>query len=377
MMVDDPMPASPDPEVEREVLPPTRSGRIRHFPNSFEDFIPSGRTAVPHMPMPEPAPSPPPPARSPSPAPAVPQPITYETTPNEFGLYRSYTRYPTTNPDAEQVLEDVYDAPGLAVKDAQEKSNNWFKKIFPTVATARENIYHPFLNATVYKLMDWFYNGSTTKSAGELDSLVKDVLLDDDFDAGDLQNFSVKTEIRRMEGEGTAFAVGEGGWQESTVTLTLPHAGGTTEASAPVFTVPGVWHRDIVEVIRAAFEDVSAKAFHYSPFRLFWRSTPDSPPERVYSEVYNSDVFLEEHEKLQQQAPEPGCDLERVIAALMVWSDSTHLTNFGHASLWPIYLSFGNQSKYSRAKPSDFSAHHLAYIPAVRHLSISQSPLRI
>jgi len=54
-----------------------------------------------------------------------------------------------------------------------------------------------------------------------------------------------------------------------------------------------------------------------------------------------------------------------VILALMIWSDSTHLASFGTASLWPIYLYFGNQSKYTRAKPSAFAAHHLAYIPKV------------
>ena len=50
---------------------------------------------------------------------------------------------------------------------------------------------------------------------------------------------------------------------------------------------------------------------------------------------------------------------------MMVWSDSTHLAEFGNASLWPIYLFFGNQSKYSRAKPTDFAAHHIAYMPKV------------
>lgn len=40
-----------------------------------------------------------------------------------------------------------------------------------------------------------------------------------------------------------------------------------------------------------------------------------------------------------------------------------HLASFGNAALWPIYLFLGNQSKYIRAKPSAFAAHHLAYIP--------------
>ena len=41
------------------------------------------------------------------------------------------------------------------------------------------------------------------------------------------------------------------------------------------------------------------------------------------------------------------------------------LTNFGTASLWPIYLFFGNQSKYMQCKSSAFAAHHIAYIPKV------------
>ena len=69
--------------------------------------------------------------------------------------------------------------------------------------------------------------------------------------------------------------------------------------------------------------------------------------------------------KLQQQPPEVGCTLERVVASLMPWSDSTHLANFGTASLWPLYLFFGNQSKWVRGKPKTASCHHVAYIPKV------------
>src|SRR6266567_260860 len=50
----------------------------------------------------------------------------------------------------------------------------------------------------------------------------------------------------------------------------------------------------------------------------------------------------------------------------MLDSDSTHLANFGTATLWPVYTLFSNQSKYSCAKPSNFAAHHVAYLPLVR-----------
>jgi hypothetical protein len=55
---------------------------------------------------------------------------------------------------------------------------------------ATENIYHPFLNATVCRLMNWFYSGSNQKSIAELDRLVKEVLVQDDFDVSDLEGFS-------------------------------------------------------------------------------------------------------------------------------------------------------------------------------------------
>ncbi|KAJ7185362.1 hypothetical protein C8R46DRAFT_377085 [Mycena filopes] len=49
----------------------------------------------------------------------------------------------------------------------------------------------------------------------------------------------------------------------------------------------------------------------------------------------------------------------------MFWSDSTHLANFGNAKLWPIYMLFGNLSKYIRAKPNSGAEHHVAYIPSL------------
>jgi len=57
---------------------------------------------------------------------------------------------------------------------------------------------------------------------------------------------------------------------------------------------------------------------------------------------------------------------EHAVAVLMLSSDLTHLAQFGMAALWPVYAFFGNQSKYSHAKPSNFAAHHMAYLPTVR-----------
>ena len=61
----------------------------------------------------------------------------------------------------------------------------------------------------------------------------------------------------------------------------------------------------------------------------------------------------------------PNAQIEPFIAGIMFYSDATHLANFGTASLYPMYMYVGNQSQYLRAKPSEFTAHHIAYIPKV------------
>ena len=81
--------------------------------------------------------------------------------------------------------------------------------------------------------------------------------------------------------------------------------------------------------------------------------------------MWTSDAWLEEHNRLQHQPNESGCKFEKVILGLMLWSDSTHLANFGSVSVWPLYLYFGNLSKYFQGKPGSGASHHITYIPSV------------
>ena len=163
------------------------------------------------------------------------------------------------------------------------------------------------------------------------------------------------------------------GWREGSVTIVLPKVGERHEDEdhAHSFTINKIWHRSFLEVIKSAFTDVTARHFHWFPHTLLHRCAmpgdPNAHPERLYSDIYNCDAMIREHEELQQQPPNPEDppDMERVIAGIRVYSDSTLLANFGSASLWPIYAYFLNLSKYLRLKPTMFAAHHLAYIPSV------------
>jgi hypothetical protein len=211
------------------------------------------------------------------------------------------------------------------------------------------------------------------KSLAELDRLVNEVILAEDFDKEDLRGFRASKELERLDNyEGdpedirSSFSTADG-WVETSVRIRLPADGvkHPSEESAPEFHVPGLFYRRPLEVIKSAFREVPAERFHLTPFQTFFQTSPDKPAERVYSEMYTSDAMIDEHRKISSQPKVDGCTLETVVAAIMLWSDSTHLASFGTASLWPIYLYLGNQSKYTRGKPSCFAAHHLAYIPKV------------
>lgn len=133
----------------------------------------------------------------------------------------------------------------------------------------------------------------------------------------------------------------------------------------PTFSIPGLHFCNLTEVIKNVLQDPSSCSFHYTPFKQYWEPSPDQPAQRLYDEIYSFTAFLEAHEKIQHQPAELNCTLERVVAALMFWSNSTHLANFSTASLWPLYLFFGNQSKWVRGKPRAGACHHLAYMPKV------------
>jgi hypothetical protein len=105
-------------------------------------------------------------------------------------------------------------------------------------------------------------------------------------------------------------------------------------------------------------------SFHLSPFKLFRKLPNSKDSEHLYSEIYNSDVFLDEHDKVQRASTDdPTCKCEKVLMALMFWSDATHLTTFGTAKMWPIYMLFSNLSKYIRGQPTSGAMMHLAYMP--------------
>ncbi|PBK84331.1 hypothetical protein ARMGADRAFT_1048264 [Armillaria gallica] len=118
-----------------------------------------------------------------------------------------------------------------------------------------------------------------------------------------------------------------------------------SEESAPEFEVTGIYHWNLLDVIVSACQSTSFLDFHLKGFKEMWDPGNDKAPERVFGEVYTSDVYLAMEDEVQSMAPDPD-GLETVVVPCMLI-----------AALWPIYLLF--------ARPTSGASHHLVYMPSV------------
>ena len=235
----------------------------------------------------------------------------------------------------------------------------------------------PFLNATVLWLLNWFYQGST-KTLAALQSLVNNVILHPDFHSSNLKNFSASRKSQWLEKlnsvpDSNLPYLKNDDWKESLVKVPLPLAQTQhpTKDDAPMLEIKFV-HWDLCELIKSGIQDfANSHNFHWHGFKQFWKPSEGKPEQQVYGEVYTSDAFLE----MESMLPHiEGCTLEKAVIPLIVYSDSTHLSNFGTVSLWPIYIWFGSISKYIQLRTLSFSAHHLAYLPLVSNWLCSSTP---
>ena len=308
----------------------------------------------------------------------------FRTQENDFGLFRQYTTRPQRDPEEGLTPSAFADAPthlqDPIPADERDPSRPFGAAVRESVANAKRKAFEffaPFLNYSSFRLSHWQHTGSNLKSDAEVTRLAREYLADEHFVNSDVKDFNAAREARRLvEHEDTAPAddmfPSAKGWRHRTLTLRLPKE---KEKHASVHDVKpanvSFYARSLLDVVKEAYSDGMARKYHWYPFQLYRTRTtpdaPDEPPERVYSEVYNSDAMIREHEAIQALPTTEGDpeNTERIVAPLFVYSDSTHLTNFGNASLWPIYIFFASLSKYIRMKPASFTAHHLAYIPTV------------
>ena len=432
-------PAVPLPEDLLEPLPESRSrsGRILRAPRALQDFLPTSTGGLPaHIPQSSiPAPPIAPTvlstldAASPSisaehleslePEPSEPS---LETDPNHFGVFRSYLRRPAREPDDESSLEQLCDhplrpqtpprAPGHSLSGFGRDSARQLASVSRSgpqdLSVTKYPWFYPFLNPSVFLLMEWTYTGSSMKSKTEVQRLVTNVINNDNFDPDELWDFDITKETARLDSDrllvpnsGTETI---NGWSQVTVRVPAPRerVKHSSESDSPHFDINNVYLRRLLDVLKEAASDPDANTYNWTPYRLFWnRPLESSPPSlshgtkypnseapqrdsspateriRLFTDNMNCEEVNNEYHRMLDWAREHCHDppeVEITIVPIAFYSDSTNLTAFGSASLWPIYAFFGFVSKYTQAKPSSCSAHHIAYVPKVCTVT-SQSQL--
>lgn len=255
---------------------------------------------------------------------------------NIFGLFRQYfaTEFPSHDPEAELTPHDF--------SDMAEDRN--IPELLPTLnATSTMEAYGPYPNGSSFALGEWFWNTSVQKSKEDFRHLVN-IITDPAFrteDVRETQWDKINRELGDSSSELDWVDEPDAGWVRTPVTIRVPFAYKINKRDRnrpdPVkpqdFVIEEFYHRSIVDILKERLSSPDAQHFHMEPYELHWQPGGSPGPIRVQGELYTSPAFINAHNTLQESPPEKGCDLPRVVAALMFASDATQLTSFGQASV--------------------------------------------
>ncbi|KAH9938879.1 uncharacterized protein BXZ73DRAFT_99940 [Epithele typhae] len=226
---------------------------------------------------------------------------------NNFGVFRRYygrSTLPLETPEDHQILEDLCDGPGLRPARA---GNPLQEPTLQWIGKPQQEWYAPFANPTQANVTHWRQSltGSGTISHPSFDKLL-DIMHDSVVHGWDPleDGFSSRKSEKLLDEPLTSANVfSEGDWLKDPFPLSLPKTG----------------------CKKAEEEKI--------------RNLPRNPADKA--------------------------DMEYGIIPMILWSDATHLANFSDAKMWPVYLYFAHLCKYTRGRPTEFTAHHIAYIPSL------------
>ena len=292
--------------------------------------------------------------------PPVPAPRSvFRTQPNKFGLFRVFRSegLPSHDPNDQPINAQSF----LSQLPFPANSS------IPPVTSAPDNPFRPYPNESSFRLGDWYWNHGPQKSH-ESFKLLLDIIGDSEYNPEDVQNTNWKAINKDLGSSPDDGQEASNGWRRSPITISVPFHRRMPNPGPCDYTVPDFHHRSLVSIIREKLSNPFHHSIHhYEPYELRWNQPNKTCDVRVHGELYTSGAFVKAQEQLLASPHEPDCDLPRSIAALMFWSDATQLTLFGSAKLWPLYLYFGNQSKYMRCQPSSSLCSHVAYFQSVSY----------
>ena len=289
---------------------------------------------------------------------------------NSFGLFRVYDEgsLPSANDPDDQSGADPPDT----------------RRIKEPVSHALPdslNPFHPYPNESSWRIGDWYWNQGAQKSKKSFKSLVE-IITSAHFCAEDLSHANWAAIDRQLssleaahepsrttptEGEWQSH-LEDSGWARRTISISIPFPRRVLPPGPRNYTISEFYRRPLLSIICETLSDPArCRAFRFEPYSLRWQRSGADDDIAVYGELFSSQAFITTHRALQEvQLDSTGCALPRWIIALMFWSDATQLTAFGDAKLWPLYIYFGNESKYHRCTPTANLCSHAAYFQTVR-----------
>ena len=284
---------------------------------------------------------------------------------NSFGLFWLY------NEDSLPIYDpDTKDLSGEALSSLHEGNSIKFNKGI----TGASNPFYLYPNETSLLLGDWYWNQGHQQSQASFKKLLN-IIGHSEYYPEDVQNMNWVEINRKLGNSGVQDDLTEGdcewfdddsGWKKMAIRICTPFHRHTQHPGSRDYIVEDFHYHSLVDIIR---ENVSNPThhwlFHYEPYELHWQPPHKANDVRVYGKLYTSESFLTAHRQLQDSLPEFGCTLPWCIIRLMLWLDATHLTAFGTAKLWPLYVYMGNELKYMHFQPSSNLSSHMAYFHMV------------
>jgi hypothetical protein len=281
-----------------------------------------------------------------------------------FGVVRRYhaAKFPSHDPDAHVDLSMLSNI----ISTTQNSHSH-------DVAASTTTPFTPYPNLSAFLLGEWYWAQGNQKSQQSFRALL-DIIRNPNFspsDVGSTNWAQVERQLAVNDWDEGEWIDEDANWHCSTVKIQVPFHRHLCQPGPREYLVRNFYHRSLTSIIREKLsKGLDIRNFHYEPYELLWFPPHIQEHVRLHGEFYTSTAFNTAHQELQAMPGEPGCSLSRVVIALMLWSDGTTLSNFGKAKLWPLYLFFGNESKYRRCKPSNNLCEHVAYFEEV-WLSVS------
>ena len=271
-------------------------------------------------------------------------------------------------------LFHVYDNDAIPVHDPEDQSSNLGDSPLHRVNMVQgfdpENPFHPYPNENLWCLGDWYWNQGMQKSGKSFTNLLN-IIGSTDFQPEDMlcTNWAAIDHELDSQKAPEQQDLGEwmdDGWECRNIIISVPFSHRCENPGPKDYTILGFYWCSLISIIQEQLiNPIRCSRFRFEPYSLRWQPPHRTCSIKVHGELFTSQVFIETHLKLQDSPPEADCSLPQRIVTLMFWSDMTQLTLFGEAKLWPLYMYFGNKSKYDCAQPISHLCAHVAYFQMV------------